>query len=165
MQLDRHASLRREFVLGLTFVFAVWLLIPGSALAQTATPTTPQPTQVATATTQATAQATAQPTTAAPALTLSESKAAAGTSITANGSGFKSGETVDVTFNGQNVGSPKAADNGSFSLSFTVPDVPVGTYGVLATGRDSGLSASTNFEIVAGAATVRIHGKPAARQP
>ena len=155
MQLVRHASARRGLDLAVMFVVAIWLLLPASALAQTATPTTPQPTQGTTPTAQATAQATAQPTTAAaPALTLSESKAAVGASITANGSGFKPSETVDVTFNGQSVGTPTVAGNGAFSLSFAVPEVPPGTYGVLAKGRDSGLSASTNFETVAGPATI-----------
>jgi hypothetical protein len=162
MPLVRHTPLGRDLVLVLTLVIAAWLLLPSTTLAQTATPTTPQPTQGATQTpqaTQATQQPTAtpQPTTAAaPSLTLSESKAAKGTTITANGSGFKSGETVDVTFNGQNVGSPTVANNGAFSLSFSVPDVSLGTYGVLATGRDSGLSASTNFQVVAGPASINF---------
>ena len=67
------------------------LLLPSTALAQ-ATPT---------------AAPTAQPTAVAPAaLTLSSSKDAVGTSITANGTGFRANETVDVTFNGTAVGSP-----------------------------------------------------------
>jgi hypothetical protein len=157
MQLDRHTSAGRGSVLVLTIAIAAWLLLPGSALAQTATATTPQPTQATTPTpgTTPTAQPTAAPTTAAaPALTLSGSKAAAGTSLTANGSGFRAGETVEVSFNGQSVGTPSAADNGAFSLSFTVPQVAQGTYGVLANGRSSGLSASTNFEVTAGPAAI-----------
>ena len=158
MHLERHTSAGRGLVLVLTFAIAAWLLLPSSALAQTATPSTPQPTQGTTPTAQATGQPTAAAATptaaAAPGLTLSESKAAPGTSITANGSGFRATETVDVTFNAQNVGSPVVAANGAFSLSFAVPEVPLGMYGVLATGRDSGLSASANFEAVAGAAAI-----------
>jgi len=149
LQLDHRTSAARGPAFVLTFAIAAALLLPSPALAQTATPTTPQPTQAATATAQPT-------TTAAPALTLSNSRAASGTSVTANGSGFRPTETVDVTFNGTSVGSPAVADTGAFSLSFTVPQVPLSTYGVLATGRNSGLSASANFEVVAGAASITL---------
>ena len=149
MQLHHHMSAGRKPVLVLIFAIAAAFLLPSPVLAQTATPTTPQPTQAATATPQPT-------TTAAPALTLSNSRAASGTSITANGSGFRPTETVDVTFNGTTVGSPVVADTGAFSLSFTVPQSQLGTFGVLATGRNSGLNASANLQVVAGEASISL---------
>src|SRR3954463_3489583 len=98
MQLNHRTSARRAPALLLALaIAALLLLLPSGALAQ------PVPTGAPTGAPTGTAQATAA---AAPALTLSSSKDPVGTSITANGSGFRANETVDVTFNGTPVGSP-----------------------------------------------------------
>jgi hypothetical protein len=88
---------------------------------------------------------------------LSNNKAAAGTNITATGANFKPTETVDVSFNGVSVGTPVVDANGGFNLSFTVPNnMQLGTYGVLATGRNSGLSASAQFTLTEGPAAITL---------
>ncbi|MBV9172170.1 MAG: hypothetical protein JOZ81_19025, partial [Chloroflexi bacterium] len=154
MLLDRHTLAGRGLVLVLTFAIAAWLVLPGSVFAQTATPgATSAPTSAPTNGPTSTPQPTSAP---AAALTLSDSKGAQGKSITANGTGFRPTETVDVTFNGASVGTPVVGENGSFSLSFNVPNVPLGTYGVLATGRNTGLNASANFEVTAGPAAITL---------
>src|SRR5207248_454756 len=53
-----------------------------------------------------------------PTLTLSSTSGTAGSTTTANGSGFQPSETVDVTFNGQAVGEPTVNAQGTWSLSF-----------------------------------------------
>jgi IPT/TIG domain-containing protein len=129
----------------LAILFSALLLLPSAAFAQATPGATPAGTPAA----------TPQPTAAAqPQLTLSSSKDSAGSTLTVNGTGFGSSETVDVSFNGSGVGTPATNSGGQWSLSFTVPSVPTGTYGVAATGRTSGKSASTTFEVIEGAATV-----------
>src|SRR5205823_10062449 len=100
----------------------------------------------------ATASPTAQTTAVtAPQLTLSTGSGLAGAQITANGRGYKATEIVDVTFNGQSVGTPQADGQGNFALSFTVPSVQPGQYAVLATGRASGFSSTASFTVNEGA--------------
>jgi len=74
-------------------------------------------------------------------LALSTPSGLAAATMTANGAAFKPGESVEVTFNGQPVGSPTVNDGGSFSLSFTVPSLQPGLYGLLAKGAVSGFTA------------------------
>src|SRR5205085_474989 len=52
------------------------------------------------------------------------------------------------------VGTPQANDAGTFALSFTVPNEQPGQYAVLATGRASGVSATTSFTVNQPAATL-----------
>jgi hypothetical protein len=61
-----------------------------------------------------------------PTLTLTTQSGLAGATITANGSGFKPTELVDVSFNGATVGSPTVNSGGTFSLAFTIPDLTPG---------------------------------------
>jgi hypothetical protein len=95
-------------------------------------------------------------------LALSTPSGLAGGSITANGSAFTPGETVDVTFNGQTVGSPTVNNGGSFSLSFAVPSVQPGQYGMLAKGAASGFTATTAFTIKQGSAALLFSAPQAA---
>jgi hypothetical protein len=134
-------------VLLLTIALTALLILPAPALGQTATGTpsaSPSPS----------AQATPMP---QPALTLSSSSGLPGAQITANGSGFQGGETVDVSFNGQPVGTPKADSNGDFALTFTVPNEVPDSYGVLAKGQSSNDTASTTFTIKPGGATLTFN--------
>jgi len=140
-------SLSRQysvFVLFLTFLIGALVILPGTALGQ------------------ATGTVVPGTNTPSPTLTMSPTKAAAGASVTANGTGFRGGETVDVSFNGQPVGEPTAGDNGSFALTFAVPSVAPGDYGVLAHGRGSNASASTGFTVQLGAATLTFSVNQAA---
>jgi hypothetical protein len=92
--------------------------------------------------------------TPAPGLTVSAQNGPPGASITANGTGFQPGEAVDVTFNGQPVGTPTVNTGGTFSLSFTVPNVQPGKYGVLAKGQTSAATATTDFTVNQGTASL-----------
>jgi hypothetical protein len=92
---------------------------------------------------------------AAPALKLSTNSGLAGASITANGSGFKAGETVEVSFNGSAIGTPTVNDGGTFSLAFTIPgNSQPGQYGLLAKGQSSGFNATTSFTVNQGTASL-----------
>jgi hypothetical protein len=138
------------------------VMLPATALGQSATstpppatppPATPAPTMVGSPTATAVA---------APSLSLSSSSGLPGASITANGGGFQAGETVDVSFNAQAVGTPTVNNGGTFSLSFSVPSFAAGQYGVLARGRASGNTASTQFSINQGSATLSFNPAEAA---
>jgi hypothetical protein len=132
------------------------VMLPATAFGQSAT-STPMPTTVSSPT------AVASPTTVAgPSLSLSSTSGLSGATITANGGGFQSGETVDVSFNGQSVGTPTVNNGGTFSLSFNVPSMAPGQYGVLAKGRASGSTASSSFTINQGAATLSFNPTQAA---
>ena len=135
----------------LTLVLAALMLLPATALGQTTGTTTP----VASPTTAAT-------TTTATSLSLSSTSGLPGATITATGMGFQAGETADVTFNGDAVGQPTVDPNGSFSLSFKVPSLAPGTYGVLAKGRASSKSASADFKINTGGAALAFNPTQAA---
>jgi hypothetical protein len=69
---------------------------------------------------------------------------------------------VEVTFNGQIVGSPTANDGGSFSLSFSVPSVQPGQYGMLAKGAASGFTAIAAFTVKQGGAALLFSAPQAA---
>jgi hypothetical protein len=101
-------------------------------------------------------------TTTAPTLSLSSTSGQAGATITANGQGFQPNETVDVTFNGQAVGQPTVNAQGTWSLSFKVPNLAPAQYGVLAKGRAASDSASTSFTINPGGATLAFSPTQAA---
>jgi hypothetical protein len=128
-------------------------MAPTTALGQ-ATPGTP-----GTPGTGATTQTTPAPT---PSVALSSTSGQPGTSITVNGQGFQPNETVDVTFNGQPVGQPTVNPQGTWSLSFKVPNVSPGDYGVAAKGRASGFTASTTFTVNLGAASLSFEPAQAA---
>jgi hypothetical protein len=161
-----------SFALTLAIALAALLIVPGTALGQTTntTPTavpsaTTAPAEATMATSAPTSAATSAPTTVPnpnPTLNLSTSSGLPGASVTANGSGFQAGETVDVLMNGQNVGSPTVGTGGNFSLSFTVPSFAPGQYGVTATGRGSSKTASTVFTLNQGGATLNFNPTTAA---
>jgi hypothetical protein len=151
-------SLARAGGMALLFVLVTLLVVPVPALAQgtstqapIATVSTPAPTTEASATPRPIAS-----------LKLSSSSGLPGATITANGSAFKPGETVEVTFNGQSVGSPTVNDGGSFSLSFSVPNVQPGQYGMLAKGAASGFTATAAFSINQGVAALSFSAPQAA---
>jgi hypothetical protein len=142
---------RASFVV-IGLLAATLIVLPATTFAQ-ATPT-PVPGAATTTPVPGAATTTPQPTVAT-ALTLSASTGTADSSITANGVGYKPTETVDVSFNGQPVGTPIVNAGGSFSLAFTVPaGLAPGQYAVLATGRNSGMSATTAFTVKEGAASL-----------
>src|SRR5207302_10482556 len=128
--MSRHQRVEVGSVfLVLVLVLAGLVMLPATAAGPT-TNLTPTPTMTTTTATT-------------PALALSTSSGLAGSNITANGSGFKPAETVDVTFNGQSIGKPTVNDGGTLSLSFTVPTVPPRHYVVGAQGPTGGPPAPT----------------------
>jgi hypothetical protein len=84
-----------------------------------------------------------------PGLTLSPTQGAAGSELTVSASGYRPGETVQVTFNGTSVGQDTADTNGAVSVKVTVPSLGPGQYTVVATGQTSGASNSATFTIIA----------------
>jgi hypothetical protein len=151
----RLEYISRAGAVGLLIVLVALLIVPAPVLGQ------PEPNPSPTATTMPVTQATAT-TAPAPKLTLSTSSGLAGASITANGSGFKPGEVVDVSFNGQSVGAPTVNDGGSFSLAFTVPNLQPGQYGVLAKGQTSNVTLTTTFTVNQGSAALTFSAPQAA---
>ncbi|TMF06521.1 MAG: Ig-like domain repeat protein [Chloroflexi bacterium] len=148
-RMSRHQRVEVGSVfLVLVLVLAGLVMLPATAAGQT-TNLTPTPTMTTTTATT-------------PALALSTSSGLAGSNITANGSGFKPAETVDVTFNGQSIGKPTVNDGGTFSLSFTVPNVPPGQYVVGAKGQTSGITAANTFTVNEGGATLAFDPPQAA---
>jgi hypothetical protein len=135
------------------------LLVPATAFGQAGTPTpvpgaSPVPSATLAPTPLPAAPAATPTAVPVPTLTLTTQSGLAGATITANGSGFKPTELVDVSFNGVSVGSPTVNSGGTFSLAFTIPELPPGPYGLLATGGASGASASAAFTINQGAAAL-----------
>jgi hypothetical protein len=147
----------RSVAVLLAGVLAAVLILPATALGQGTGTSTPAPST--SPTTAATAAATSA---TAPALSLSQTSGPGDTSITANGSGFQQNETVDVTFNGQAVGQPTVNSGGTWSLSFKVPNLNPGDYGVMAKGRAANDTASTTFTIKSGGATLTFNPTQAA---
>ena len=86
-----------------------------------------------------------------PRLTLSPNSGPAGTNVTANGSGYKPGEGIEVYMEGDLVVTGNADGAGSFSLHFTVPsfwaDFPGESVTVDADGVDSVATASAVFNV------------------
>jgi hypothetical protein len=134
----RSSSLPPGPAIGSTMLLVVVLLLgalmalPATAFAQTpaGTPGTPAPVPAAS-------------------LTMSQSSGVPGDQVTATGSGFKATENVDVTMNGASVGSAPAGADGTFNLSFKVPNQAPGQYAVVAK-QASGASATTSFTVSPG---------------
>lgn len=84
-----------------------------------------------------------------PAIILSTASASLGEEIAVSGTGFDAGETVSITYDGEQVTDATADDDGAFEgATFTVPDdAESGEHGIAATGDDSGLSAEESFEV------------------
>jgi hypothetical protein len=145
----------------LVILFALVLVaappLAGTALGQAATETpaatsTPAPGGTATPATSA----TGTPVPAA-SISTSPSQAAAGTSVTVNGTGFQPGETVNVSFNGNQVGTPTADTSGNFSQGFTVPsNLAPGNFGLVATGQRSNRTANASFTVSTSAAGITL---------
>jgi hypothetical protein len=85
---------------------------------------------------------------------LSSQQGPPGTSVTATGTGFQPGETVNVTFNNVAVGNPVADPSGTFRVTFNIPQIAAGNYQVDARGQTSGDTASATFMV--GGATVSL---------
>jgi len=65
-------------------------------------------------------------------IVVNPSSGAPGTTVQVIGSSFYPNSTVTVTYNGNVVGKVNASSSGSFTLTFTVPSLPNGTYTVRA---------------------------------
>jgi hypothetical protein len=87
-------------------------------------------------------------------LTLSTDQGPPGSSLTVTGTSFQPGETVNVFFNGAQVGSPIADTNGAFQITFKIPQLPNGDYQIDAKGQTSGLNSSAKFTV--GGTTVTL---------
>jgi len=81
-----------------------------------------------------------------PRITLSEAEAVVGGRITVSGTGFAAGKDVDLSIDGQTLSTALTGNNGSFSASFTVPQLLPGSYTVVALDS-SGNSATATFKV------------------
>jgi len=141
----------------LGILVAALVMAPATALGQAAsgTPGAGTPGTTASPSPQATAVT-------APEMTLSSTTGQPGAAVTANGQGFQANETVDVTFNGQPIGQPTVNPQGTWSLSFKIPNLAQGDYAVAAKGRASGFTAAATYSIKLGAASLAFNPAQAA---
>jgi hypothetical protein len=95
------------------------------------------------------------PTPAVAGITVSDATLSCPQPFTVAGKGFVPGETVNITFDGQSIGSATVNDQGEFSAEVTSPDAAAGSHTV--TASDS-VSASATVTCVAGAAGVAFTG-------
>src|SRR5947209_5367006 len=90
-----------------------------------------------------------------PAITLSVSSGPPTTSLTVNGTGFGSSETVKINFDSTVVGSTTTNSTGGFTQKIKVPKSALpGNHSIQATGQSSGLSASATFLVQTNWATL-----------
>jgi hypothetical protein len=84
-------------------------------------------------------------------ISVSPDSGTGGTSATVSGRGFFGGETVEIFFQGQPVGTATADGSGSFTASITVPSSVSVFHGtaltISAAGRTSAKSADANFTV------------------
>jgi hypothetical protein len=80
-----------------------------------------------------------------PWIVLSTYYAGMGSSVTISGNQFGANENVTVWFGGTNVGTVMTNNEGSFSLTTTVPNLGAGQKTVTATGASTGMSTSQSF--------------------
>lgn len=82
-------------------------------------------------------------------ISLSPTSGAAGSTIAVSGSGFKSGETITLTFDTTQVASAQATSSGAFSAKLMVPaTAATGAHAITATGQRSGKSARATFTVI-----------------
>ena len=84
-----------------------------------------------------------------PAISLTPSAGAGGSSIAVSGSGFKANGTITLTFDGSSVATSCTTDaNGSFSpCAFTVPAATAGTHTVTATDSSGNFASAARFTV------------------
>lgn len=80
-------------------------------------------------------------------VSVSTTNPSVGGTLTVGGSGFASGETVDLTLHSAvyQLGSTKADSSGSFSATVTLPSGVSGRHEIVATGVTSGVKAITSI--------------------
>jgi hypothetical protein len=87
-----------------------------------------------------------------PKITISPTGGKAGAQVTVNGTGYGSGERVDIYWNSTFSGSPLqsivANSSGNFSVVITIPQAEVGTHLIVGKGAASGLKPSRSFTIL-----------------
>jgi hypothetical protein len=76
------------------------------------------------------------------ALGVNPAEGAIGSQATTSGTGFGGSESVTITFDGTQVKTARTDSDGSFTASFTVPQVEAGTYTVEADDGDNSATAS-----------------------
>lgn len=102
----------------------------------------------------------------AAAITLSESRGAVGRTITVSGTGFASGEQVDIRWKSATatpLTSIRSTTSGAFSARITIPDAPIGQHPVVATGRTVTKQASAGYTVTPSLSRVPAEGAPWSR--
>ena len=108
--------------------------------------------------------ASAQFTVGGTSLSLSTPSGPVGASVTATGSGFTPGDTVQLLFNGAQIDSKNADINGTATFTFTIPNVAPGAYQVMMSGRSGG-TANATFTVTAAGPTATPTPPPAGPTP
>jgi hypothetical protein len=144
-----------------TTAFGQTTTTPTATATHTSVPSTATPTATQTQTQTQTQTPTPTPT-PGPGLTLSSGQGAPGSNLTASASGFQPGETVNIDFNGNGVGSGTVDTTGKLSVTFPVPNLAPGTYNVNAVGQTSGISQQAQFNINSSGAGISLSSNQAA---
>ena len=104
--------------------------------------------------------------TVTPTISLTKTSAAVGTSVTVNGTGFAANEQgIQVTLNNTPAGSTtQASAIGAWSITFTIPTMPAGSYPIGAVGSITTAASVTtqSFNVTAGFALGKTSGPPGA---
>jgi hypothetical protein len=97
------------------------------------------------------------------ALTLSETGGTVGRAITIAGTGFGSGEYVDVRWKSASatpLASVRATAAGSFSTQISIPDAPLGQHAIIVTGRTVTKQVSAPYTVKPSLSRVPTEGAP-----
>jgi hypothetical protein len=87
--------------------------------------------------------------TVTPTVTVNPASGSGGQTVTFNVSGFGLVETVDLSMNGTAIGSCAANASGDCTTNVLLPSEPAGTSTITASGATTGLTAVTNFTVIA----------------
>ena len=116
--------------------------------ATTAPDTTPETTPDTTTPDTTTPETTPETTTTSPAeLAVFDPGPCVGAFVTASGSGFNPGETIDLSRDGVTVSTVAAGADGTFATRVDIAGVQNGEHVITATGTTSGFSSSATFDV------------------
>lgn len=97
------------------------------------------------------------------AITLSETRGTVGRAITVSGTGFASGEEVDVRWKSASatpLASARATGTGFFSARLSIPDAPIGEHAIIVTGRTVTKQASATYTVTPSLSRSPAEGTP-----
>jgi len=96
-------------------------------------------------------------------VTLSETRGPVGRAITVSATGFGAGETVDIRWRSASanpMASARASSSGTFSITVTIPDAPLGQHAVVVTGRTVTGQVTAPYTVTPSLSRVPAEGAP-----